>query len=360
MSLSAVIGYLLKGYVGEWRENPSFMKLFEESYYRGLLGFGKEKSFEIGGNKILLGGVPDDNKYYLFEHHSHTHYSDGDDFYKILPVLFKHKISLWALTDHNSTEGFDGHYKLLQEDGGSLSLNGVMEKHGVDTGSFEYSLEKMEPPNDKKFMKLVRTNRDNTEEIVMMRAVELKVGQGDIYEGELNLYGIPYGISISPGTQFEQAIRETLNLGGYSIINHPYWTEGIAAIKESDVERAVNAGASAIEINGTEILLAMFSNARTMRLVEKYDIPLVSSGDSHTPCMYGKSGIAFPKEEFDKALKVRDGDYLGTIRYLIENRLVLNYFNPISPFRLGYLLRGDNSKKYPPMRIGLEHLGIYI
>ncbi|MBI2129246.1 hypothetical protein HYU07_03315 [Candidatus Woesearchaeota archaeon] len=233
-----------------------------------------------------------------FENHSHSRFSDGDDLNAIVQLLFEKEISIWSLTDHENSEAFDqlkeGRYKLNIKNKCELEVN-----------------------NDGRSMVIHSQDR----QLVLLRSIEYWTDKGEIgihcYKGRLPYKNIP----------LDETIDRAFDMGGYVVINHPYFWEGIGANGRKNIEEAVDKGAAAIEKNGTETLVQIYSPVRAELDAGEFNVPLITSGDAHRLYMYGLSGITFDEKAYENALKQNGMNHADAVKNLVSSGNFETYLN---------------------------------
>ncbi len=241
-----------------------------------------------------------------FEQHCHSHFSDGAELADIVNLLFDKGISLWSLTDHNNCNAFD-----------SLSAG----KYVLNSESKTRKNLEVEVNPDKRSMII----HAGEKQIVLLRSVEYYTNKG-----EINLHGFA-GKVPKQRMPFEDAVRMGVDSGAWVAINHPYFWHGLGYHGRRNIERAVNAGAVAIEKNGTEIPPQIFCPVRAERDAEQFNLALLASGDSHKLHMYGMSGLVFDKTVYSSALQQMQGNPADAIKHLVANKLFRTYLNYLTP-----------------------------
>ncbi len=241
-----------------------------------------------------------------FEHHCHSNFSDGAELSDIVELLLDKQIPLWSLTDHGNSNAFDslknGSYKLQEKS---------------KTGR-KYELE-LHP--DGRAM----TIHSGEQQIILLRSIELWTDKGEIcihgYRGEF----------AGKRPLLCEAIQKGKDMGGFIVINHPYFWEGIGYYGRKYIEQAIQKGAIAIERNGTEIPPQIHSSVKAEIDSKEFGIPLVTSGDAHQLYMYGLSGLTFEQEDYEHALKKHQGNHPDTIKFLITSTSFETYLNYLTP-----------------------------
>lgn len=280
------LGTALTEYVKTWFDDTGAM-CKEHSKFLSRWLLGKEEKPQEG---------------LRFEHHSHSHFSDGAELADIVDLLFEKGIGLWSLTDHDNSNAFDA---LVS---GKYRLGGEYE---LDFG------------NDPRHIVI----HCGDQHLVMLRSTELMTQQGEIgvhgYEGTF------------PGEPLEltEAIHRATDMGGYVVINHPYFVNLSLGFHGPElIGQAALAGAIAIEKNGLEIPPLIYSPVRAERDAERYGLALVTSGDAHSLETYGKSGIVFNEDAYLAMLIAANGRHADAIRELISAEAFeccLNYLTPL-------------------------------
>ncbi|MDO8741287.1 MAG: hypothetical protein Q7J54_06985 [Candidatus Woesearchaeota archaeon] len=236
-----------------------------------------------------------------FENHSHSHLSDGDDLDDIVKLLFKEKIPIWSLTDHGNSEAFDQ----LKE--GRYKLN-IENKYELDVNSDGRSL----------------VIHSQGRQLVLLRSIEYWTDKG-----ELGIHGYKGKLPNKKSTP-DEAIDRALDMGGYAVINHPYFWEGLGFHGKRAIEQAIKRGAIAIEKNGTESLVQIYSAARSESDAKQFKIPLITSGDAHKLYLYGLSGITFDEKVYEIELKQNGMNHADAVKDLVSSgnfKTYLNYLN---------------------------------
>lgn len=279
------LGTALAEYVKTWFNDPAAM-CKEHSKFLSRWLLGKEEMPQEG---------------LRFEHHSHSHFSDGAELADIVDMLFEKGIGLWSLTDHDSSNAFDalvsGAYRLRDE-------------CELDFG------------NDPRHLVIHRGDQC----LVMLRSVELWTKQG-----EIGVHGYDGTFPEEP-LELTEAIRRATDMGGYVVINHPYLVNLSLGFHGHElIEQAALAGAIAIEKNGLEIPPLIYSPVRAERDAERYGLALVTSGDAHSLETYGKSGIAFNEDAYLAMLIAANGRHADAIRELISAQAFECYLNYPTP-----------------------------
>jgi len=241
-----------------------------------------------------------------FEHHCHSHFSDGARLADIVDFLLDDGVSVWSLTDHDNSNAFDS----LRD--GSYNLNDEtanMRRYDLD---FSY---------DGRFMEI----HSGGKRVVLLRSIELWTDKGEIgihgYSGKFPAKRLPLG----------EAIDRAKDMGGYVVINHPYFWEGIGYHGRDCVEFAVSRGAVAIEKNATEIPPQVYSAVQAELDAKDFGVSLVTSGDAHQLEMYGNSGLTFRENDYETALRLNGGNHADVVRSLVTEGTFETYFNYVTP-----------------------------
>ena len=241
-----------------------------------------------------------------FEHHCHSHFSDGDELSDIVDLLLEKRISVWSLTDHGNSNAFN----CLRN--GSYNLN--RQSKARKNYELEFS-------DDGRSMVI----HSGDQQVVLLKSIELWTDKGEIgihgYSGEFPQRRIPLG----------DAIERAKDWGGYVVINHPYFWEGIGFNGRSCIEFAVKKGAVAIEKNGTEIPPQIHSAIKAGLDARYFGIPLVTSGDAHHLYMYGLSGLTFSEQNYHAALSQNRQNHADVIKQLVSVGSFETYFNYLTP-----------------------------
>ncbi|MBU0471351.1 MAG: hypothetical protein KKF89_06160 [Nanoarchaeota archaeon] len=238
-----------------------------------------------------------------FEQHCHSQFSEGAELTDIIKFLLENNFRFCSITDHGNTKAFDslknGSYKLSMTD----------KKIDIQTSP------------DNRYMTIHADNK----ELTLLRSIEYWTDKGEIgihgFKGELPKKRIP----------LTEAIQRAIDGGGYVIINHPYFWEGIGYYGRENIEMAVKQGAIAIEKNGTEIPPQIYSCIRAERDAKEFNIALVTSGDAHNLYMYGQSRLTFSEEEYVQTLKRFSNNHADTIRTMIQTKQFKTYLNYLTP-----------------------------
>lgn len=279
------LGTALAEYVKTWFDDPGAM-CKEHSKFLSRWLLGKEEKPQEG---------------LRFEHHSHSHFSDGAELADIVDLLFERGIGLWSLTDHQNSAAFDS---LVS---GAYRLRGEYE---IESGS------------DPRHLVINRCNQC----LVMLRSTELMTEQG-----EIGVHGYDGTFPDEP-LELTEAIHRATDMGGYVVINHPYFVNlSIGYHGNELIGQAAEAGAIAIEKNGLEIPPLIYSPVRAERDAERYGLALVTSGDAHSLETYGKSGIAFNEDAYLAMLIAANGRHADAIRELISAEAFECYLNYPTP-----------------------------
>lgn len=277
------LSYVLNNFAKEGLEHPYLVS----------------KEFIKFSGRQLLGITEKPKAGLMFENHSHSHLSDGDDLDDIVNLLFEKGISIWSLTDHSNSEAFDHLRK------GNYKLN-----HGGNKYELQVN-------NDGRSMIIHSDGR----QLVLLRSIEYWTDKGEIgihgYRGKLPHEKIP----------LDEAIDRALDMGGYVVINHPYFWEGIGAHGRKIIEEAVDKGAAAIEKNGTETLIQIHSPARAELDAKDFNVPLITSGDAHKLYMYGLSGITFDEKSYETALRQNGMNHADAVKDLVSSGKFKTYLN---------------------------------
>lgn len=257
-------------------------------------------------SRWLLGKTEQPQMGLKFEQHCHSHFSDGDNLSDVVDLLFEKGISVWSLTDHCNSHAFDS----LRA--GKYNLN-EQSKAGRN-----YDLEFSD---DGRSMVL----HSGDQQVVLLRSIELWTDKGEIgihgYSGELPKGRIPLG----------DAIERAKDMGGYVIINHPYFWDGIGFNGRDCVEFAIRKGAIAIEKNGTEIPPQIHSAIKAELDAKHFGVPLVTSGDAHHLYMYGLSGLTFQDNYYQTAFETNGKNHADAIKQLVTAGEFGIYFNYLTP-----------------------------
>lgn len=288
------LGTVLAEYAKTWFTHPKAMYKEHSTYFSRWL-LGKEEMPEEG---------------LRFEHHCHSHFSDGAELVDIVDYLFEEDIMLWSLTDHDNSDAFDalvsGKYRLRDE----------------------YELEL---GNDPRHLVIHRGDQH----LVMLRSIELWTKQG-----EIGVHGYEGTFPDEP-LELTEAIHRATDMGGYVVINHPYFVNlSIGFHGPELIEEAAEAGAIAIEKNGLEIPPLIYSPVRAELDAERYGLSAVTSGDAHNLGTYGRSGITFNEDAYLAMLIAANGRHADAIRELITMGAFECYLNYLTPLEfLGFTSR---------------------
>ncbi len=247
------IWYVARNYLQEWLLHP-FMMMGEHGRFfrRWPLGFRAP---------VPKGGA-------CFEQHSHSHFSDGAELAFIVDKLFDLGIQYWSLTDHGNSKGFDS----LRD--GSYRL----QEHSAARRKYE-----IEPGEDRRYLVIHADGK----KLTMLRSVEYRTSQG-----EIGLHGIEEDMP-KEKVSVREAIATAFSLGGYAVIHHAFFWEGIGYHGMKAIEEAADATVRAIELNATEIPPQVYSVVRSRWAAKKFGLRMVPAGDAHTLDMYGLSGLMF-------------------------------------------------------------------
>lgn len=252
-----------------------------------------------------LFGVQEPKEVLRFEQHCHSHFSDGANLADIINLLFDKGITLWSLTDHHNSNAFDSIAN------GTYNLN----KESKKERNFEVEIQP-----DKRALTIYSGDKS----LVLLRSVEYYTNKG-----EINIHGYS-GKILKPNQPLEDAIKFGINCGGWVAINHVGFYQGIGFNGLKAVEKAVKAGAIAIEKNGTEILIQIFSSIQAEMYAKKFGLALLASGDAHKLHMYGMSGLTFDDKNYLAVLKQCNASHADTIKTLVEQHKFKTYLNYIS------------------------------
>lgn len=241
-----------------------------------------------------------------FEQHCHSHFSDGAELADIVNLLLDNNTKLWSLTDHNNCNAFDA----------------------LSTGKYDLNKE----TNTKRKFE-VQTNPDKRslvincgdKQLVLLRSVEYYADKG-----EINIHGYA-GQVPKKGIAFEDAIKIGVDNGAWVSINHPYFWQGIGYSGRSNIERAVKAGAKAIEKNSTEVPPQIFGVVKAEIDAREFDLALLASGDAHKLHMYGMSGLTFDEQLYVQQLKINQENQADAIKFLVENKQFSTHLNYLTP-----------------------------
>lgn len=282
------IKYVLANFFQELKNNPSLMRSEIHRFIMNCTGYREKPKWEIA-----------------FENHCHSSFSDGLELVDLVNTLFERKIRICSITDHGNSFAFDslksGRYNLnkkYKERCYELDINRDGRSMIINSGG---------------------------ERVIILRSIEYMTNKGEIgvhgYQGNFPREKLP----------LSESIKRATDMGGFVVINHPYFWEGIGFHGERTIEEAVMNGASAIEKNGTEIPPQIYSPVRVMLASEKFQRPIITSGDAHKKYMYGLSGISFKKEEYYKTLAEKLGNDADAVKKLVAAgrfQTYLNYLNP--------------------------------
>lgn len=280
----------LAEYAKTWFSNPVEMAREHRKYLSRWL-LGKEE-------------LPRDGL--RFEHHCHSHFSDGVELADIVDFLFEEDIMLWSLTDHDNSSAFDalvsGEYRLGAE-------------YELDFG------------NDSRHLVIHRGDRH----LAMLRSVELWTKQG-----HLGIHGYEGTFPDEP-LELTEAIHRAIDMGGYVVLNHPHLVNLSLGFHDSElIGQAAEAGAIAIEKNGLEIPPLIYCPVRAECDAERNGLEVVTSGDAHTLDTYGKSGLVFNEDAYLLMLIAANGRHADAVRECISSGAYdcyLNYLTPLEFFR---------------------------
>ena len=163
------------------------------------------------------------------------------------------------------------------------------------------------------------------QQLILLRSMEYWTDKGEIgihgYAGKLQKKRIP----------LTEAIEKAIDMGGYVVINHPYFWEGIGFHGRKYIEKAIKKGAVAIEKNGTEIPPQIHSAIRAELDAKHFEVPLVASGDAHHLNQYGLSGLTFSKDDYETALAQNRKNHADVIKQLVSSGAFETYFNYLTP-----------------------------
>ncbi|GEM_PF-4548757 len=240
-----------------------------------------------------------------FEQHCHSHFSDGANLADIIELLFDKCITVWSLTDHHNSNAFN---KIAN---GTYNLN----SNSKTNRKFDVEIQ-----HDKRALTIYSGNKS----LVLLRSVEYYTNKG-----EINIHGYS-GKILKPKQPLEDAIKFGIDNGGWVAINHVGFYQGIGFNGRKEVEKAVKAGAIAIEKNGTEILIQIFSAVQAEAYAKEFGLALLASGDAHKLHMYGLSGLTFEDKNYRTVLKQCNGSHADTIKTLVEEHKFETYLNYIS------------------------------
>jgi hypothetical protein len=308
-----------------------------------------------------------------YEAHSHTSNFSPDakcELSDVVNKLFQEDISVWALTDHNNSYGFD---KIVSGEY-NLDENRFGQKYRIDVNSDGRSM-------------IIERNSDE-KKIVFLRSIEYWTDMGEIgiygYSGHLPNEGMyPYGLK-GKNIPLKEAIDMALEGGGYIVINHPYdndgigWSNGEETIDnaveivkqngngkklkinreilkkpfqavsslrkkslnrdkytrkflEEAIEAVEKAGSQkrfiVIEKNVAQLVPKLFCPVKAEGLAKKLNIPFIATGDAHTLRMYGRSGVVFEEEDYEAMFEITGENHADTVKSLISTRQFKNYSN---------------------------------
>ena len=164
-------------------------------------------------------------------------------------------------------------------------------------------------------------------------------------QGEINIHGYDGQFPRAPGRlDSAEAIKQARDMGGFAVINHAYFWDGIGFHGKTEIERAAIAGAIAIEKNGTEIPPQMYSPVRSARDAREFGLQLVTSGDAHWLDMYGRSGEVFERDCYKQALS--SANPADAVRHLIETGQYRNRLHYVTPLQfLRFFSFGTSEEK---------------
>lgn len=271
-------------------------------------------------SRWLLGRTEQPKEGLRFEQHCHSHFSDGDDLSDVVDLLFEKGISVWSLTDHSNSDAFDS----LRD--GSYNL----KKQSKARRNYD-----LEFSDDGRSIVI----HYGDQQVVLLKSIELWTDKGEIgihgYAGQLPKERIPLG----------DAIERAKDMGGYVVVNHPYFWEGIGFHGRDCVEFAIRRGAVAIEKNGTEIPPQIHSAIKAELDAKHFEVPLVISGDAHHLYMYGLSGLTLQDKDYQTALVQNGQNYADAVKQLVTAGDFGTYFNYLTPKEfLGFFSFSDKKE----------------
>jgi histidinol phosphatase-like PHP family hydrolase len=271
-------------------------------------------------SRWLLGRTEQPQEGLRFEQHCHSHFSDGDDLSNVVELLFEKGISVWSLTDHGNSNAFDS----IRE--GSYNLN--EQSKAERNYDLDFS-------DDGRSMVI----HSGDQQVILLRSIELRTNNGEIgihgYTGKFPKNGMTLG----------DAIKKAKDMGGYVVVNHPYFWEGIGFQGRACVEFAIKNGAVAIEKNGTEIPPQIHSAIRAELDSKHFEVPLVTSGDAHHLYMYGLSGLTFQDNDYKTTLAEHGQNHADAIKQLVTAGDFGTYFNYLTPKEfLGFFSFSDKKE----------------
>jgi predicted metal-dependent phosphoesterase TrpH len=262
--------------------------------------------------KPSLGIIEEPEPGLIWDSHCHTTFSDGSlTLPQLVDLLFDLKVSFVSLTDHNNTDGFDNLAR------GNINLN------RNSTRSYD-----LEVHRDRRSI----TIYDESHHLTLIRAIEYLTT-----EGEIGIHGLEGDLpkvnedetNLIP---VEEAIKRASDMGGWSVIHHVGFYKGLGWNGRQAVDEAIKAGAIALEINGKEIFIQVYSPIWTRQIARETGLPLISSNDSHMAHDFGRNGVVFDQDRTAQVLEQNDKCPVDTLRDLVERKefsTFTNYSRPL-------------------------------
>ncbi len=269
------------------------VKSFTKDYLKHPLQMSQEV-FKFISNSLGFKQKPKEGLICVL--HGHTNFSDGPELRDIVNILFKKKVSIWSPTDHDNSDAFDG----------------------LMSGEYDLGQEyRVVPHQDGRSLSI--TSKDH--EMVVLRSIEKLTT-----EGEVGIHG--YSGTIP---KEEITLDNVLEEGkeGFTVINHPFYIEGVAYHSQEALDKVVRSGAIAVEKNATEIPPIIYGPMRARILAEELNLPLVPGEDAHTLDAYGNSGMVFRPSAYNFMLKQK-GNHSDTVREMIRSGEFDTFFNYIT------------------------------
>jgi len=228
---------------------------------------------------------------------------------EIINNLIKMDVGICSIADNGNSEAFD---TLCDEESRRNTLDWRHSRYVFDIDSDGRSM--------------VVSHQD--QELVLLRSIRYMTEKG-----EISVHGYR-GKFPNEKMSLRDAVRQGIDLGGFVILNRPFHWKGVGDNGYWALNKAIDAGACALEKSATEIGPMIYSGVMVEHVAKRFGIPIVASGSASQGYLFDRSGPVFNEREYKRALGDHAGNHASAIRDLVVEGKFTNHFNYAKPLDL--------------------------